>query len=161
MTSSVRAQGVIPAFACVDAAKAIEFYELVFGAKVVLKIVDPGSGTIGHAELLMNGGMVFVSEHSPGYNATPKELGGTTVKMIIMVDDVDSLVKRATDAGAEVIQPATDEFYGYRSATVSDPFGHVWIFQKDIENLTPAEMQNRWEALVNKKGTDTNGDSAE
>jgi PhnB protein len=137
-----------PALAIRDAAKAIEFYKEAFGATELFRLTDPESGKVGHAELLLNGSLIMVADEYPAYNKTPEILGGTTVKLSLMVDDVDASVARASAAGATVIMPPSDQFYGHRSASVRDPFGHEWMIQHEIEKVPPQEMQKRWDAMV-------------
>lgn len=143
---------LIPAIAVKDSAKAISFYEKAFEAKENYRSIDPENGKVGYAEVMIYGSKLTLSDEYPEFNKTPETLGGTTMKLTLTVDDVDKSVERAIDAGATIVRPASDEFYGFRCATISDPFGHVWVFQKDIENLTPDEMKSRWEDLVKKDG---------
>jgi PhnB protein len=139
---------LIPALAVHDGAKAIKFYQQAFEATELYRLIDPESGKIGHAELLINGSLIELSDEYPSFNKTPQTLGGTAVKFTLMVDDVDASVARASSAGAIVVRPPNDEFYGHRSATVRDPFGHEWMLQKEFEKVTPAEMQRRWDEMV-------------
>jgi PhnB protein len=115
---------LIPALAVHDAVQAIAFYQQAFEATELYRLIDPESGKIGHAELLINGTMIMLADEYPAFNKTPQTLGGTAVKFTLMVDDVDASVARASGAGAIVVRPPNDEFYGHRSATVRDPFGH-------------------------------------
>jgi PhnB protein len=139
---------LIPALAVHDAAKAIAFYQQAFEATEFYRLIDPESGKIGHSELLINGTMIMLTDEYPAFNKTPQTLGGTAVKLALMVEDVDTTVERASSAGATVIMPPCDQFYGHRSATIRDPFGHEWMLQKEIEKVTPAEMQRRWDEMV-------------
>jgi PhnB protein len=146
--SAVSYPHLIPALAVHDGAKAIAFYQQAFEATELYRLIDPESGKIGHAELLINGSLIMLADEYPAFNKTPQTLGGTAVKLTLMVDDVDAIVDRARDAGATVIMPPSDQFYGHRSATIRDPFGHEWILQKEIEKVSPAEMQRHWDAMV-------------
>jgi PhnB protein len=137
-----------PALAVHNAEQAIAFYQKAFEATELYRLIDPESGKIGHAELLINGSLIMLSDEYPAFNKTPQTLGGTAVKLTLMVDDVDALVDRASASGATVVRPPSDQFYGHRSATVRDPFGHEWMLQKEIEKVTPEEMQRRWDAMV-------------
>ncbi len=139
-----------PALAVRDAAKAIEFYKAAFGAVERFRLVDPESGKIGHAELTINGCVVMLADEYPAYNKAPQTLGGTPVKLSLMVTNVDALVEQAKQAGATVLMPPQDQFYGHRSGCIQDPFGHQWMIQQEIEKVTPAEMQRRWEAMLKK-----------
>jgi PhnB protein len=141
---------LIPALAVHDAKQAIEFYQKVFDAIELYRLTDPESGKIGHAELLIGGSMIMLSDEYPAFNKTPQTLGGSAVKFALMVDDVDASVDRTSAAGAIVVRPPNDEFYGHRSATIRDPFGHEWMLQKEIEKVSPEEMQRRWNEMVKK-----------
>lgn len=141
---------LIPYLAVHDAAKAIAFYQQAFDASELYRLVDPESGKIGHAELLINGTIFMLADEYPAHNKTPQTLGGTTVKLTLMVEDVDTIVDRATAAGAIVVMPPCDQFYGHRSASVRDPFGHEWILQKEIEKVTYEEQQRRWDEMARK-----------
>jgi PhnB protein len=139
---------LIPALAVHNGAQAIAFYQQAFEATELYRLIDPESGKIGHAELLINGSLIMLADEYPDFNKTPQTLGGTAVKLILMVDDVDTSVSRASDAGATVVMPPNNEFYGHRSATIRDPFGHEWMLQKEIAKVSPAEMQHRWDEMV-------------
>jgi PhnB protein len=141
---------LIAALTVHDGRQAIAFYQQAFGATELYRLIDPESGKVGHAELLVNGTMITLADEYPAFNKTPQTLGGTAVKFALMVDDVDAWVTRSSEAGATVVMPPSDHFHGHRSATVRDPFGHEWMFQKEIESITPEEMQHRWDAMVQK-----------
>ncbi|MBW4550962.1 MAG: VOC family protein [Aphanocapsa sp. GSE-SYN-MK-11-07L] len=141
---------LIPYLAVDDAKQAISFYQHVFDAKELYRLIDPETGKIGHAELLLNGTKIMLADEYPTYNKTPQTLGGTAVTFALMVNDVDASVVRASAAGAIVVRPPNDEFYGHRSATIRDPFGHEWMFQKEIEKVEPTEIQRRWDQMVKK-----------
>lgn len=137
-----------PAFAVHDAAAAIKFYQTAFGAEERYRLLDPETGKIGHAELTIRGALVMLADEYPAYNKAPKTLGGTTVKFSLMSADVETDFARAVKAGAEVVRPVTDEFYGHRTGSVRDPFGHEWSISQEVEKVTPEEMQRRWDAMV-------------
>jgi PhnB protein len=139
---------LIPALAVRDGEKAIAFYQQAFNATELYRLIDPESGKVGHAELLINGTMIMLADEYPAFNKSPQTLGGTAVKLSLMVDDVDASVARASNAGAIVVRPPNDEFYGHRSATIRDPFGHEWMLQKEIEKVAPVEMQRRWDEMA-------------
>lgn len=112
---------------------------------------DKSSGKVGHAELLVFGGLVMLSDENPAWgNKSPGTLGGTPVKLCLMVDDVDAIVEQAKNAGATVTMPPMDMFYGFRSGSLCDPFGHEWMIQRQIEKVSPEEMQVRWDAMLNE-----------
>ena len=109
-----------------DAAKAIEFYKQAFGATEKFRLCEPG-GRVGHAEL---------------------DFGGATLSIHLHVDNADEVIRRAVLAGGAIVRPATDQFYGERSGTVRDPFGHEWNVGHEIEKVTPEEMQRRYDATM-------------
>ncbi|HEY0838776.1 MAG TPA: VOC family protein [Vulgatibacter sp.] len=131
-----------------DAARAIAFYVEVFGAKEKFRLVEPG-GRIGHAELELGGSTLMVSEEYPEFGIVgPQTLGGTTMSVHLHVEDADAMIRRAKEAGAAIVRPPQDHFYGERSGTVRDPFGHEWLIGHSLEELTPEEMQRRYTALM-------------
>lgn len=130
-----------------DAARAIEFYQRAFGARELFRLVEP-SGRIGHVELDFDGHVIMFSDEYPEYGCVgPQTLGGTSINLHLHVDDCDALIARAVAAGASLVRPAVDQFYGERSGTVRDPFGHEWNIGHEIEKVAPEEMQRRYEAL--------------
>ena len=139
---------LIPGIAVRNASQAIEFYVAAFGAVELYRLIDPESGKIGHAELLINGSLVMLADEYPEFNKSPETLNGTTARFCLMVPDVDQAVVRAVAAGATITRPASDQFYGHRSACLRDPFGHEWMLQHEFEKVTPAEMQQRWNAMM-------------
>lgn len=139
------------AIAVNGAADAIEFYKKAFGATELYRLTDPTDGKIGHAEITINGGLLMISDEYPQFNKSPKSLGGTTVKLSIMSDNVDRDFDRAVRAGAEVLIPLQDQFYGHRAGRLRDPFGHEWILSQEITKVSPEEMQKNWNAMAAKK----------
>ncbi|MCF7786566.1 MAG: VOC family protein [Prosthecobacter sp.] len=133
-----------------DAAKAIAFYQEAFGATERFRLVDASTGKVGHAELNLQGGLLMLSDENPAWNKSPQTLGGTPVKFCLMVENADAAVAKAAAAGATVIMPAADMFYGFRTGSVSDPFGHLWLLQHEIEKVSPEEMQKRWDGMTEK-----------
>jgi len=132
------------------AAEAIAFYEKAFGAKEKYRLVEP-SGRIGHVELELGGTTLMVSEEFPEYGILgPHAIGGTSFTMHLHVDDADAGIRRAIDAGATLVREPQNHFYGERSGTVRDPFGHEWNLGHEIEKVTPEEMQRRYTAMFSK-----------
>ncbi len=130
-----------------NAQKAIEFYQAAFGAKEKLRLTEP-SGRIGHVELEFGGTTLMLSDEFPEYGIQgPARVGGTTVTLHLHVDDADSVIRRAVEAGATLVREPTDHFYGERSGTVRDPFGHEWNIGHHIEHVSPEEMQRRYTAM--------------
>jgi PhnB protein len=130
-----------------DAPRAIAFYQAAFGATETFRLVSAASGKIGHAELSLRGGLLMLSEENPAWNKSPDTLGGTPVRFCLMVENADAAIEAAVAAGATVIMPAANQFYGFRSGCVRDPLGHEWMLQHEIEKVSHAEMQKRWDAM--------------
>jgi PhnB protein len=133
-----------------DAAAAIAFYKKAFGAEELYRIDMPG-GRIGHAELQFGDSRLMLADDFPdmpdAIARSPKALGGTTVGFNVYIDDVEARFKQAVDAGAVVKRPVKDQFYGDRSGTVVDPFGHVWTLSTHVEDVSPEELKKRMEAM--------------
>jgi PhnB protein len=139
---------LVPYICCADASKAIEFYKSVFGAKETMRLAEP-SGRIGHAEIVIDGSTVMLSDEYPDFDAvSPTRIGGTPVKLHLYVDDCDAVVARAVAAGAKLTRPLRDEFYGDRTGTIEDPFGHVWFVSTRKERLTNEEIERRYDELM-------------
>ena len=131
-----------------NAGKAIEFYTRAFGVTEKYRLTEP-SGRIGHCELDFGGTIVMLSEEYPELGFVgPQTIGGTSMSIHLHVDDCDAAIRRAVAEGAEVIREPSDAFYGERSGTVRDPFGHEWMIGHSIEDVTPEEMQRRYDALM-------------
>jgi PhnB protein len=131
-----------------NAAKAIEFYSRAFGAKEKFRLTEP-SGRIGHAELDFGGTTLMLSEEYPEFGFIgPQSLGGTSMSIHLHVDDCDAMIRQAVSEGAALLREPSDAFYGERSGTVRDPFGHEWMIGHAIEQVTPEEMQRRYDELM-------------
>lgn len=143
---------LVPSIAVSDAIKAIEFYKAAFGAVERYRLIDPESRKVGHAELDIHGGLLMLSDEYPQFNRTPHALGGTTVKLSLMSKDANADFEQAVKAGAQVVIPLSDQFYGHRSGRVRDPFGHEWLISQELEKVTPKEMQRRWDSMGGRKG---------
>lgn len=132
-----------------DASKAIEFYKAAFGATEIFRLTDSSTGTIGHAEIMINDSHFMLADENPAWgNKSPLSLGGTAVAFSLMVENADAAAEQAQAAGATVEMPPSDMFYGFRSTAILDPFGHKWMLQHQIEKVAPDEMQKRWDAIV-------------
>jgi uncharacterized glyoxalase superfamily protein PhnB len=131
-----------------NAPAAIDFYEKAFGAKEKYRLTEPG-GRVGHAELDFGGMTLMLSEEYPEVGIVgPASVGGTTFAIHLHVDDADALLDRAVRAGATLVREPRNHFYGERSGSVRDPFGHEWIVGHNIEEVSPAEMQRRYSEVA-------------
>jgi PhnB protein len=129
------------------AADAIEFYKKAFGATELFRMDHEGK--VGHAELKIGDSPIMLADESTemGYKS-PTTLGGTPVSIMIYVDDVDTIFKQAIGAGGEQQKAVQDQFYGDRSGTLKDPFGHVWHVATHVEDVSPQEMEKRMAAAA-------------
>jgi PhnB protein len=134
-----------------DAARAIEFYKQVFGATEGMRISMPG-GKVGHAEIKIGDSYLMLADEFPEMDIrSPQTIGGTPVGLALFVEDCDAVFARAVAAGAKVIRPLQDQFYGDRSGTVLDPFGHKWTIATHKEDVSPEEIQKRAAAMFGAK----------
>lgn len=130
-----------------DAAHAIEFYQQVFGAKELFRMDMPG-GKIGHAEIMIGNSYVMLSDECTEADArSPQTLGGSPVGLLLYVEDVDAVAASAVAAGAKLVEPLEDKFYGDRMGKLQDPFGHIWAIATHIEDVSPEEMERRAAAM--------------
>ncbi len=133
------------------AAKALEFYKKAFGATEIMRFPGP-DGKIGHAEIKIGDSRIMMADEFPEMGAhSPLSVGGSSVNLLLYVEDVDKLAKQAVAAGAKVRRKVQDQFYGDRSGTFEDPFGHVWSIATHKEDVSPAEMQKRAAAAFAEK----------
>ena len=130
------------------AARAIEFYVRVFGAREDFRLTEP-SGKVGHAELLLGASRLMLADEYPDFGALgPASVGGTPVVLHLVVPDVDATMALAEREGATVLREAKNEFYGDRRGMLLDPFGHRWSIATQVEAVSPQEMQSRWNAMM-------------
>jgi PhnB protein len=132
-----------------NAEKAIEFYKKVFGAKEVGRITMP-DGTVGHVDLDIGNSRIMLAEENEQWgNRSPASIGGSPVSLCLYVENVDAVFERALKEGAKVKGDMTvkDQFYGDRSGSLIDPFGHEWSIMTHIEDVTFEEMQKRTNAM--------------
>ncbi len=135
-----------------DAAAAMVFYSRAFGATEILRLRGP-AGEVVHAEMRIGDSAIMVGEECAAWEAfSPPHFQGTPVTICLYVADVDAAFAQATAAGATVKRPLTDEFYGHRTAHLSDPFGHSWHLATRMEELTQEQMQRRMEDLMRHQG---------
>jgi PhnB protein len=139
---------VTPYLVVKDGAKALEFYQKALGAKELMRMPSP-DGKIAHAEIRIGNSVVMLADEFPQMGASsPQTLGGSPVGLMIYVEDADSQFNQAVAAGAKVERPLKDQFYGDRSGTLVDPFGHKWTIATHKEDVAPEEMKRRAEAFM-------------
>jgi len=145
-------EGATPYLIIKGAADALEFYKKAFGAIEIMRIPAPG-GAVGHAEIKIGRAIIMLGDEYPEMNCkSPQAYGGSPVSMMIYVHDVDQFVKRAVDAGAKLVRPVENKFYGDRAGSLDDPFGHQWHFATHVEDVPPDEMAKRAEAYMKQQG---------
>jgi PhnB protein len=132
-----------------DAKAAIAFYVKAFGAVEAFRLVEPGGGKVGHAEIRIGDSILMLNDEYPDFGAkSPAATGGSPVAFHIQVADADKAVDRAVKAGATLVRPVQDQFYGDRSGMVACPFGYRWFLANTKEAVSPAEMQKRWSEML-------------
>jgi len=140
-------------YLCIDgAADAIDFYKKAFGAKERMRMGAPG-GKIAHAEITLGDSILMMADEFPEMDfRSPKARGGTPVTLHIYVKNVDQAFARAVEAGATVKQPVKNQFYGDRSGTLQDPYGHIWHLSTHVEELSMMEIKKRGEEAMKGGG---------
>lgn len=134
-----------------NAAEAIDFYKEAFGAKEVMRMEHP-SGKIGHAELKIGDAKIMLADEYPEMDArSPQAYGGSPVGIHLYIKNVDTIVEKAVAAGARVIRPVQNMFYGDRSGALEDPYGHKWHVSTHIEDVSTAKMKKRAAELFGEK----------
>lgn len=139
---------ITPQIAVKGVGNAIAWYTRALGAHELLRNTGPDGTSIMHAELLLGDSRFFVVDEFPGSMVSPTSLGGTPVTLHLYVRDVDTLFNRAVEAGATVLMPVADQFWGDRYGMLLDPFGHRWSMASRIEDLSPKKLQDRAKAWV-------------
>lgn len=133
---------VTPYLIIKGAAQALDFYKTAFGAIELFRMEH--NGQIGHAEIKIGDSPIMLADEQPEMKyLSPTTLGGTPVSIMIYVDDCDTTYKQAIDAGAVELKGLQDQFYGDRSGTLADPFGHIWTVATHKEDVSPEEMERR------------------
>jgi PhnB protein len=140
----------VPYLAVHNAPRAIKFYKTAFGASETLRFEDD-NGRIGHCTLNIGNSLLFLSDEFPGICSSPKTLSGTSVLLHFYTENVDEVAQRAVAAGAKVIIPVNDQFYGDRSGRFEDPYGHIWTIATHKEDASPEELRRRAEAWAAKQ----------
>lgn len=138
---------ITPYLIVVNAARAIDFYKRIFGAKEIMRM-SKRDGRIGHAELKIGDTKIMLADEHPEMNAHgPRAFGGTPVSIHLYVKNVDGTVEKAVEAGATVLRPTETMFFGDRSGTIEDPFGHKWHVSTHVEDVSKGEMKKRMTKL--------------
>lgn len=148
-TSPVRSMSL---HICISGASAaLDFYREAFGAKELMRLTEP-DGKIGHAEIQIGDAVLSISDEYPDYDAlSPKTIGGSSVKIHLDVTDVDAFAERAINAGATLVRPIADQFYGDRSGQIKDPFGYTWVLSTHLRDVPVAEMQKEVEKFAREE----------
>ncbi len=132
------------------AANAIDYYKKIFGAKEIMRLDGP-HGLVGHAELRIGDSLLMLSDENPQWGTKgPQTLGGSASSLHIYVKNADAVVESAVAAGGQLIRPVKDQFYGDRSGTLIDPFGHIWSVATHVEDVSPAEIKRRMAAAMSQ-----------
>jgi PhnB protein len=135
---------VVPYISVRSAADAIAFYKKAFDANHTGPTMKDPEGNIIHTEIRIGESVVILADENLDFgNVSPSTLGDTPVRFSLEIDNADAVAQQAVDAGAEIIILVEDQFYGYRSGRLKDPFGHIWILSQKLEDLSEAEMQKR------------------
>jgi len=129
------------------ATRALDYYKKAFGATEIMRFPGPND-TIAHAEIKIGDGVVMLADEAPdmGYRS-PQSIGGTPVSLLFYVDDVDTRFAQAIKAGGKVQRAVQDQFYGDRTGTLEDPFGHIWTIATHVEDVSMDEMKKRMAAM--------------
>jgi PhnB protein len=141
---------IVPHIYVDGASDGIAFYKRAFGAEELFRVAR-ADGRILHAEISICGSVVMIGDPDNELYAEPSALGRCTAGLHIFTDDNEALLRRAIEAGAELIQSPTEMFYAVNSASVRDPFGHVWVLLTWKQDLEPAEIERRGRALVSQR----------
>jgi PhnB protein len=144
-------EGATPYLCVKDASRALEFYKKAFGATEIMRFPMP-DGKIGHAEFKIGKAIVMLADEFPEYgHLSPQTIGGSPVQIMVYVEDVDAVVKQAEAAGAKLLSPVADQFYGDRSGKLQDPYGHFWYISTHKEDVAPEDMQKRHDEFLKKQ----------
>jgi len=131
---------------------AIEFYKNVFGATEIVSMIGP-NGKIMHAEVRFGDSIVMLADEDLSRGImSPHTIGGYSVGLHLYIENVDAVVQKAVENGAKQLHPVKDQFYGDRSGSLLDPFGHMWTIATHIEDVAPEEMQKRMAAISRSAG---------
>ncbi len=149
MTTAVQQKVIVQPYLSVrNASAALDFYKNAFGAEEIMRLEDP-DGRIGHAQIRIGDAEIMLADEYPEYGVVgPQTLGGSGVTIHLEVENADAFVDRAAAAGAKIVRPVNDEFYGERSGRIQDPFGHNWSISQPLEELSAEEVQRRYDEML-------------
>lgn len=141
---------VTPSLVVAGAAKALDFYQKAFGAEEIMRFPGP-DGSIMHAEFRIGDSVIMLGDEMPEHGGRgPKSIGGTPVSFFVYRENVDAAWKKAVDAGATVVMPLADQFWGDRTGCLEDPFGHKWWLAQHVQDLTPEELRRAAESFFSQ-----------
>ena|ERR1700686_827443 len=139
---------VMPMLVCRDVAAEIDFCKTTFGAVELVRRPGP-DGTVAHAALMIGGAMIMVEAEWPTLaSRAPLRDGSSPVVIYVYVENVDKVIERAVAAGAKVLLPVKNQFWGDRTGRIVDPSGHVWTISTRLEETSSAEREDRWSSIV-------------
>jgi PhnB protein len=144
---------ITPGLVVDGAQKAVEFYKEAFGAEVIDVHTTPDGSKVVHAEVKIGDSRIFINDEYPEMGARgPQALGGTPVSLNLYVEDADAVFNRAVAAGATVIMPLADQFWGDRWGMIADPYGHHWGVATHVKDVSPEEVKKASEAFFSESG---------
>jgi len=133
-----------------SAASAIDFYKSAFGATEIMRM-PASNGKIMHAELRIGDSIVMLADENPQTGVmSPQTIGGFSMGLLLYLENVDAVIQKAVESGAKLLRPIKDQFYGDRSGSVLDPFGHMWTVATHVEDVSPEEMRKRMTAAISQ-----------
>ena len=133
-----------------SAASAIDFYKNAFGATEIVRMAG-SNGKITHAEMKIGDSIVMLADENPQTGVmSPQTVGGFSSGLHIYVENVDAIIQKAIESGAKLLRPIKDQFYGDRSGSLLDPFGHMWSVATHVEDVSPEEMKKRMTAAMSQ-----------
>lgn len=146
-------QNVTPYLFVKSAASAIDFYKNAFGATEIVRLAGP-NGRIVHAEIKIGDSIVMLADENPQTGMmSPQTIGGFSVGLHVYVENVDAVIQKAVASGAKPLRPVKDQFYGDRSGSFLDPFGHMWTVATHVEDVSPEEIRKRMATMSHAAGS--------
>lgn len=145
---------VTPYIVVKNAAEAIQYYKNIFGAVENMRIERP-DGKVGHAEIKIGDSTIMLCDECPEMGGYAPKSDQGSFSLCLYVEDVDTTIKHAVDAGASVKMPVQNQFYGDRSGSIVDPFGHIWHIATQVEAVSPEELQKRMDNMMKQKSKET------